>query len=179
MRATSRTHAARSGGNPALRIMPISRAVLHQVGGVARPVEQRARRGDGGDAAHERVVGRLAHRERAAVPEPGEPHAAHVVALVEHAHRGAQVVEPADRGEVALRRARAAEVEREHEPPGLVREAVGELGIGVADRRRAAWPVREAVAQHEPERASRRAAATRSARTVGGHPTGCCRPCET
>ena len=114
---------------------------------------------------------RFAHRERPAVAEAGEPHAAHVVALVEHAHRGARDRRATRGREVALRRAGAAEVEREHHEPGLAREAVGELGVGRAHRGRATRTVGEAVAQHEARARARAAAAGRSARRVGGRPT--------
>ena len=67
--------------------------------------------------------------------------------------------QPRDR-EVALRRPGAAEVEREHHPPGFARDAVGEVGIGRADGRRAARAVREAVAEHEPEARARAACGT-------------------
>jgi len=127
IRPMSRTQRVPLAGSP--RCGSFHRArVCEQPTRIHCPVAQRARRPHGRHPAHEVVVGGFAHRERAAVSESREPHAAHVGPRVQRAHRSAKVVEPPVRGEVALRRAGAAEVERQHRPPRFVGDVVGEVG---------------------------------------------------
>ena len=64
-------------GTPRCGSCPSPR-VLEQATGILRPVAQRARRRDRRHAAHQVVVGGVAHRERPAVAEARDPHPAHV-----------------------------------------------------------------------------------------------------
>ena len=123
---------------------------------VARPVAQVDRRTERGDAPHTRVTAPTPSASAPPTPVPAihtpppSPSAATCV------DREAEVGVPATDREVAVRSAGPAEVEREHPPSGLGRDAVGELGERESGRQRAARRRREVVAQHQPGRGAAR-----------------------
>jgi hypothetical protein len=103
--------------------------VQQQAPGVARPVLEVSRRGEGCHTAHTQITGTGADAERSSGAEAGHPHTVDAFGAEKMIRRGEQIGEPPREREVAGRLARAPEVDRERDPAHLVGDALGEIRV--------------------------------------------------
>ena len=140
-------------GNITGRILAADHAhpstVTHEAVRITRPVGEIRRRSECRDSSHPRIVRADSERQRPSDSGPEHPHPDHLRIGEHGVDRQPEVRIPCGDGKVALGSTRSLKIEREHPPPDLSRDAIGELRERETGGDRTARRGGEVVTQHE------------------------------